>query len=202
MLEQMTRNWWVPLVRGNPHHHPALPRHQHERAGVHHRRNFLGGSAVVRIRPLECAPRPPGAVALLLPQGSAPHARHAGMRLGAVLANKPMAQIDHYAWEEGGFWVVDISDLHHPKSAAWFVPPVRSDSARRTGHADDVYLMGDGVCFGSSSDEQAGGLWAMRYRKGTYGKVKWNAEENGVITTPVARNDGAGIDCGSGCQRI
>src|SRR4029077_19792006 len=58
--------------------------------------------------------------------------------------------------EEGGFWVVDISDIHHPKSAAWFVPPVRSDSARRTGHADDVWLMGDGVCFGSSSDEQAG----------------------------------------------
>ena len=97
------------------------------------------------------------------------------------------------AYEEGGFWVADISDVHHPKAAAWFVPPVRSDSARRTGHADDVVLMGDGICFGSSSDEQAGGLWAMRYRKGVYGKVTWNAAENGVETTPVPRNDGGSL---------
>ena len=36
------------------------------------------------------------------------------------------------AWEEGGFWGVDISDIHRPDAAAWFVPPVGSDSARGT----------------------------------------------------------------------
>jgi len=51
----------------------------------------------------------------------------------------------HSAWEEGGFWGVDFSDLHYPKAVAWFVPPVRSDSNRRTGHADDVLVMEDGV---------------------------------------------------------
>jgi hypothetical protein len=49
------------------------------------------------------------------------------------------------AWEEGGFWVTDISDIHHLKAVAWFLPPVRSDSARMTSHADDVFEMPDGL---------------------------------------------------------
>src|SRR5213080_4044452 len=29
----------------------------------------------------------------------------------------------HSAWEEGGFWGVDFSDIHYPKHAAYYVPP-------------------------------------------------------------------------------
>ena len=85
------------------------------------------------------------------------------------------------AWEEGGFWGVDISDIHRPDAAAWYVPPVRSDSARGTSHGDDVFVTDDGIIFGSSSDEGAGGLWAMKYVPGLKGTVSWNAQENGVI---------------------
>jgi hypothetical protein len=85
------------------------------------------------------------------------------------------------AWEEGGFWGVDISDIHRPDAAAWFVPPVRSDSARGTSHGDDVYVTQDGIIFGSSSDAGAGGLWAMRYVPGLKGTVTWNTQENDVL---------------------
>lgn len=84
------------------------------------------------------------------------------------------------AWEEGGFWGVDISDIHRPDAAAWFVPPVRSDSPRQTSHGDDM-TTADGIIFGNGSDAGAGGLWAMRYVPGFKGTVSWNAQENGVI---------------------
>ena len=84
------------------------------------------------------------------------------------------------AWEEGGFWGVDISDIHRPDAAAWFVPPVRSDSPRGTSHGDDM-TTADGIIFGNGSDAGAGGLWAMRYVPGFKGTVSWNAQENGVI---------------------
>jgi hypothetical protein len=87
----------------------------------------------------------------------------------------------HSAWEEGGFWAVDISDIHYPKHAAYYVPPVRSDSTRDSGHADDVFVMEDGTIFGSSSDAGAGGLWAMRLAPGFKGVVSWNADESGVV---------------------
>jgi hypothetical protein len=93
----------------------------------------------------------------------------------------------HSAWEEGGFWGVDISDIHYPKDAAYYLPPVRSDSPanRRSGHADDVFVMEDGVIFGSSSDAGAGGLWAMRSAPGFRGVVRWNADESGVIVAQI-----------------
>ena len=84
------------------------------------------------------------------------------------------------AWEEGGFWGVDIKDIHRPDAAAWFVPPVRSDSARGTSHGDDM-TTADGIIFGNGSDAGAGGLWAMKYAPGFKGTVSWNAQENGVI---------------------
>lgn len=95
------------------------------------------------------------------------------------------------AWEEGGFWGFDISDLHRPKWAAYYVPPVRSDSPanRRSGHADDVFVMDDGTIFGSSSDSGAGGLWAMKYKKNFKGTVAWNADESNVIVTKTRGND-------------
>lgn len=87
------------------------------------------------------------------------------------------------AWEEAGFWGIDISDIHIPKAAAYFVPPVRSDSpaGSRSGHADDVFVTRNGTIFGSSSDPGGGGLWAMRYRPGFEGTVRWNADENDVL---------------------
>lgn len=91
------------------------------------------------------------------------------------------------AWEEGGFWGVDFSDIHYPRDAGYFVPPVRSDSPRKTGHADDVFVMADGTIFGSSSDEGAGGLWAMRARPGFRGTVRWNADESNVIVTATGK---------------
>ena len=95
------------------------------------------------------------------------------------------------AWEEGGFWGVDFSDIHHPRHVAYYVPPVRSDSpsASRSGHADDVFVMRDGLIFGSSSDAGAGGLWAMRFKKKLKGTVAWNADETNVIVTRTDRRD-------------
>lgn len=93
----------------------------------------------------------------------------------------------HSAWEEGGFWGVDFSDIHYPKAVAWFVPPVRSDSQRRSGHADDVFVTNDGVIFGSSSDAGAGGLWALRLAPGFTGTVQWNTDESDVLITPGRR---------------
>ena len=88
------------------------------------------------------------------------------------------------AWEEAGFWGVNFRDeIHNPRRAAWFVPPVRSDSPSGTSHADDVYVRNN-IIFGSSSDLGAGGLWAMRYAPGVNGTVVWNAEENGVRFIP------------------
>jgi hypothetical protein len=95
------------------------------------------------------------------------------------------------AWEEAGFWGIDISDIHNPTAAAYFVPPVRSDSPARSmsGHADDVFVTRNGTIFGSSSDPGAGGLWAMRYRPGFEGTVRWNTEEDDVL---VRRTENGG----------
>ena len=91
--------------------------------------------------------------------------------------------IVHGAWEEAGFWAIDISDPVRPKSVGHFIPPVRSDSPanRRSGHADDVFVLDNGLIFGSSSDRGAGGLWIMRHTPGTKATVTWNVEENDVL---------------------
>jgi hypothetical protein len=89
------------------------------------------------------------------------------------------------AWEEGGFWGVDFSDIHYPRHTAYYDPPVRSDSPSnsRSGHADDVFVMEDGIIFGSSSDAGAGGLWAFRQTLGVKASVAWNADESNVVVT-------------------
>src|SRR5712691_4155329 len=92
------------------------------------------------------------------------------------------------AWEEGGYWGVDFSDIHHPRHVGYYVPPARSDSARGTGHADDVFVMDDGLIFGSSSDAGAGGFWAMRFKKNLKGTVAWNADESNEIVTRTDRH--------------
>jgi hypothetical protein len=94
------------------------------------------------------------------------------------------------SWEEGGYWGVDISDIHFPKPAAWFVPPVRSDSPRGTSHGDDMTTGMDGsasgLVFGNGSDAGAGGLWAFHYNPGYRATVRWNSDESNVIVTPTS----------------
>lgn len=115
----------------------------------------------------------------------------AGNRMGAHDIERYIrGDVVHSAWEEGGFWGVDISDIHYPKHAAYYVPPVRSDSTRGSGHADDVFVMEDGVIFGTSSDAGAGGLWALRSAPGFKGVVRWNADESDVIVTQVNAQQG------------
>jgi hypothetical protein len=99
-------------------------------------------------------------------------------------------KVVHSAWEEGGFWGVDISDIHYPRHSAYYIPPVRSDSTRGSGHADDVFVMDDGVIFGTSSDAGAGGLWALREAPGFKGVVQWNADESDVTVTQVNAKGG------------
>jgi hypothetical protein len=92
------------------------------------------------------------------------------------------------SWEEGGFWGVDISDIHRPKAAAYYVPPARSDAGRAgSSHGDDMttgsFGSDSGLVFGSGSDSGAGGIWAFRYNPGYSAKVRWNADESNVIVT-------------------
>jgi hypothetical protein len=49
----------------------------------------------------------------------------------------------HSAWEEGGFWGIDFSDIHYPKAVAWYVPPARSQSGDRA--MPMTFVMEDGV---------------------------------------------------------
>ena len=97
------------------------------------------------------------------------------------------------SWEEGGFWGVDISDIHYPRAAAWFVPPARSDAGRPgSSHGDDMTTgMGgsdSGIVFGNGSDAGAGGLWAFRYKKNYRATVRFNSDETNVIVTPSHGN--------------
>jgi hypothetical protein len=90
------------------------------------------------------------------------------------------------AWEEGGFWGVDISDIHYPRTAAYYVPPARSDAGRAgSSHGDDMttgsFGSDSGLVFGSGSDAGAGGLWAFRYNPGYSATVRWNSDETNVI---------------------
>ena len=94
------------------------------------------------------------------------------------------------AWEEGGFWGVDLSDIHYPRAAAWYVPPARSDAGRAgSSHGDDMttgsFGSDSGLVFGSGSDTGAGGLWAFRYNPGYSATVRWNSDESNVIVSNV-----------------
>lgn len=118
--------------------------------------------------------------------------RPAGVRFGIHEVERMIrGDIAWGAWEESGFGGVSISDIHRPKQVAYYVPPVRSDSQTRSGHADDVFVTDDGIVFGSSSDTGAGGLWAMKYRPGFKGTVAWNADNSDVI---VSRDHRCGKD--------
>jgi hypothetical protein len=83
------------------------------------------------------------------------------------------------AWENSGFWAIDISDPYHPKAVGHFVPPVFRRAKSDSGHADDVYVHDNGLVFFSSSDP-GGGFWIMRYTPGVKGTVEWTPDDKNV----------------------
>jgi hypothetical protein len=83
------------------------------------------------------------------------------------------------AWENSGFWAVDISDPHQPKAVGHFVPPAFRRVNSEASHADDVFVHDNGLVFASSSDP-GGGLWIMRYTPGVKGIVSWTPDNKNV----------------------
>jgi hypothetical protein len=83
------------------------------------------------------------------------------------------------AWENAGFWAIDISDPHAPKAVGHFVPPVALRAKSDAGHSDDVFVHDNGLVFGSSSDP-GGGFWIMRYTPGVKGTVSWTPDVKNV----------------------
>jgi hypothetical protein len=87
--------------------------------------------------------------------------------------------IVYSAWENSGFWAVDISDPHQPKAVGHFVPPVFRRANSDAGHADDVFVHDNGLVFFSSSDP-GGGFWITRYTPGVKGTVSWTEDNKNV----------------------
>jgi hypothetical protein len=83
------------------------------------------------------------------------------------------------AWENSGFWAVDISDPYRPKSVGHFVPPPFTRANADNGHADDVFVHENGLVFASSSDP-GGGFWILRYTPGVKGTVSWTPDNKNV----------------------
>jgi hypothetical protein len=83
------------------------------------------------------------------------------------------------AWENSGFWAVDISDPHQPKAVGHYVPPAFRRVNSEASHADDVFVHDNGLVFASSSDP-GGGLWIMRYTPGVKGTVSWTPDNKNV----------------------
>lgn len=84
------------------------------------------------------------------------------------------------AWENSGFWAVDISDPHQPKSAGYFVPPPSVRAKSDFGHADDVFVHPIGLIFATSSDP-GGGLWILKYTPGVKGAVSWAPDKRNIV---------------------
>jgi len=83
------------------------------------------------------------------------------------------------AWENSGFWAIDISDPYQPKAVGHFVPPVFRRVNADNGHADDVFVHDNGLVFASSSDP-GGGFWIMRHTPGVKGTVSWTEDNKNV----------------------
>lgn len=83
------------------------------------------------------------------------------------------------AWENAGFWAIDISDPYAPNAVGHFVPPVFTRAKSDSGHSDDVFVHENGLVFASSSDP-GGGFWIMRYTPGVRGTVSWTADQKNV----------------------
>jgi hypothetical protein len=83
------------------------------------------------------------------------------------------------AWENSGFWAIDISDPYRPKSVGYFVPPPFTRANTDNSHADDVYVHDNGLIFATSSDP-GGGFWILRYTPGVKGTVSWRPDQKSV----------------------
>ena len=83
------------------------------------------------------------------------------------------------AWENSGFWAIDISDPHRPKSVGHFIPPPFVRANADNGHADDVFVHDNGLFYASSSDP-GGGFWILRYTPGVKGTVSWRPDNKNV----------------------
>jgi len=84
------------------------------------------------------------------------------------------------AWENSGFWAIDISDPYAPRAVGHFVPPVFLRSKSDSGHADDVFVHDNGLIFATSSDP-GGGFWIMCYTPGVKGTVSWTPDIKNVV---------------------
>lgn len=84
------------------------------------------------------------------------------------------------AWENSGFWAIDISDPYRPRSAGYFVPPPFLRAKSDAGHADDVFVHENGLIFASSSDP-GGGFWILRYTPGVKGTVSWGPDLRTIV---------------------
>lgn len=84
------------------------------------------------------------------------------------------------AWENSGFWAIDISDPYAAKAVGHFVPPVFLRAKSDSGHADDVFVHDNGLVFATSSDP-GGGFWILRYTPGVKGTVSWTPDLKNVV---------------------
>lgn len=84
------------------------------------------------------------------------------------------------AWQQSGFWAVDISDPYQPRSAGYFVPPPFTRGGLDYSTADDVFVHDNGLIF-ASSNEPGGGLWILKYTPGVKGTVSWTLDNNNVV---------------------
>ena len=106
-----------------------------------------------------------------------------GARFGIHdIERKIRGNIVFSAWENSGFWAIDISDPYQPKSVGYFVPPPFVRVSSDAGHADDVFVHDNGLVYASSSD-RGGGLWILRYTPDVKGTVSWRSDNRSVTVT-------------------
>jgi hypothetical protein len=84
------------------------------------------------------------------------------------------------AWQQSGFWAVDISDPYRPRQVGYFVPPPFVRAGLQHSTADDVYVHDNGLIF-ASSNEPGGGLWILKYTPGVKGTVSWTEDKKNVV---------------------
>jgi hypothetical protein len=115
--------------------------------------------------------------------GNCPYDRNVSRQAIHDMERYTRGNIVWAVWEEGGFYGWDISDIHRPAVAAYYIAPARSDAGRAgSSHGDDANVdWKRNIQFCSGSDSGAGGITAMRYTPGLRGKVTWDAEERNVI---------------------
>lgn len=86
------------------------------------------------------------------------------------------------AWQQSGFWAIDISDPHAPKAVGSFVPPAFVRGGLDHSTADDLFVHENGLVY-ATSNEPGGGLWILKYTPGVKGTVAWNKDQKSVTVT-------------------